>query len=83
MGLLGRFFKGSLSWEYMWKQTWKEILWYYDNYELQITEEEVIYKYQKEISEGKRKKLPKPEVIRKEVDEIIAERRRELNGEVE
>jgi hypothetical protein len=82
VGLLARFFRGGLTIPDMMKMKWKEILFWYDIYELQITEEEVVYKYQKEISEGKRQRMPKHEVIRKKVDEKIAERRKNINGEI-
>lgn len=64
----------------MWKLTWSEIMWYYDNYELQATEEEVISELSYDKKTGKKKDLPKPEKIRKIVDEKIAQRRKGING---
>jgi len=83
MGLLGRFFKGSLTWEYMWKLTFKELLFYYNNYELQATEEEVVSKHKQKVAEKKISKMPKYEAIREEVDSLIEKRRQEINGKVE
>jgi len=53
---------------------WSDILFWYDIYELQVTEEEVIQelKYDKN---GKEKKLPPANTIRKLVNERIEERK--------
>lgn len=70
MGLLLRFFKGGLSLSEMMKMNWKDILFWYNIFERQVTEEQVVYdlKFDKN---GKERRLPKPEVIRKLVDEKI------------
>lgn len=75
IGLLARFFKGGLTIPDMLKMTWPEIYFWYENYELQITEEEVINELQYD-SKGNKKKLPSNETIRRIVDERITERRR-------
>lgn len=60
----------------------RDILFWYDIYELQATEEEVISerRYDKK---GKEIKLPSPSVIREIVNEKIQERRNRLNGREE
>ena len=82
MGLLGRFFRGGLSIPDMMKMTWKEILFWYDIYELQVTEEEVIQELSYDEKTGKKKKLPSVNEIRNIVNKRIAERRNGINGKV-
>ena len=59
---------------------WKDISFWYDNYELQATEEKVVDNLSYDKKTGKTRELPSQEKIRKIVDKEIAERRRNLNG---
>ena len=74
MGLLARFFKGGLTIPDMMKMKWPEICFWYENYELQITEEEVTEELRYD-SKGNKKRLPSQQTIRAIVDERIQERR--------
>jgi hypothetical protein len=58
----------------MMKMKWSEVIFWYENYELQITEEEVVQELQYD-SKGNKKKLPSQETIRTIVNERIEERR--------
>lgn len=55
-----------------------DLMMWYDNYELQVTEEEVIHELSYD-EKGNKKDLPSSKVIRKKVLKRIAERRKE-NG---
>jgi len=79
MGLLARFFKGGLTIPHMEGMKWKEILFWYDIYEIQATEEEVVHDLGFDKN-GKKKKLPSYKRIREVVEEKIKERRENLNG---
>jgi hypothetical protein len=79
VGLLARFFSGSLTIPDMMKMTWKEIKFWYDIYELQATEEEVIQELSYD-SKGNKKTLPPPNVIRKKTLERIEQRRNKVDG---
>ena len=79
IGLLARFFKGGLSIPDMLKMKWKDILFWYDIYELQATEEEVVQDLSCD-SKGNKKTLPSSETIREIVNEKIENRRDKLNG---
>lgn len=59
----------------MMKMTWRELLFWYDNYELQVTEEEVKNELEYD-SKGNKKKLPSYETIRGIVNERIRERKK-------
>ena len=61
--------------------TWPDIEFYYNIFELQTVEEEVVGEWGYDSKTGKKKKLPPQEKIREEVDKRIAERRNELDGE--
>ncbi len=62
--------------------TWKEVLFWYDIYELQVTEEEVISEWGAD-SKGNKKTLPPYETIRKEVEKRIKERREKRDGQIQ
>jgi len=74
IGLLARFFKGALTIPMMLTMKWNDVLFWYDIYELQVTEEEIVQelKYDKN---GKEKKLPPANTIRELVNERIEERK--------
>lgn len=75
MGLLARFYKGSLTFSEMMKMKIKEIMFYYDIFERQSTIEKVINDVGFDKKTGKEKELPKPSRIRYLVDEAIKKRR--------
>jgi hypothetical protein len=79
MGLLARFFKGGLSIPAMLTMTWPEIVTWFDIYELQSTEEEVISDLSYDKKTGKKKTLPHPKRIREIVLEKIKERKEKYN----
>lgn len=59
-----------------------DILFWYDIFELQTTEEEVVHELSHD-SNGNKRKLPNQERIREIVNERIAGRRKKVNGKVE
>ena len=59
----------------MMKMTWKEVLFWYDIYELQTTEEEVVGELSYD-DKGKKRSLPSPETIREIVNEKIKRRKK-------
>ena len=61
--------------------TWKEVLFWYDIYELQVTEEEVISEWGTD-EKGNKKILPPYEIIREEVNKRIQERREKRDGQI-
>lgn len=63
----------------MMKMEWEEILFWYDIYELQATEEEVVSEKLYD-DKGNKKILPSPVRIRELVNEKIKKRREKLNG---
>ena len=83
MGLLARFFKGALTIPHMMSMTWPELQFWFENYELQITEEEVVNKLRYDKKTGKERELPSPEKIRQIVDKQIEERRKKLDASAE
>ena len=74
IGLLARFFKGALTIPMMLAMKWNDVLFWYDIYELQVTEEEVNEEL-KYDSKGNKKTLPSQSVIRQKVNERIEERK--------
>lgn len=79
VGLLARFFKGGLTIPDMMKMKWSEVLFWYDIYELQMTEEEVIEDLRYD-EKGNKKTLPSPKVIREMVLEKIEENKKKGYG---
>ena len=75
MGLLARFFNGSLPWSELWLMEWSEIEFYYNIFDLQTTEEEVVQEWGFDKKTGEKKKLPPFEKIREETNRRIAERK--------
>ncbi|MCK5613741.1 hypothetical protein KAR91_68385 [Candidatus Pacearchaeota archaeon] len=86
MGLLAKYYGGGLSILDQKKMYWYEVLKWYDIYELQSIEEEVIEELRYD-NKGNRRSLPKSKVIREIVNEKIEERKKEreqeLNGSEE
>lgn len=82
VGLLARFFRGGLTIPDMMKMTFKDVFFWYENYELQVTEEEVVSELSYD-DKGNKRTLPSPSVIREIVDERIKERREKWQGKVD
>ncbi len=61
--------------------TWKEVLFWYDIYELQVTEEEIISEWGVD-EKGNKKNLPRYEIIREEINKRIQERREKRDGQI-
>ena len=61
--------------------TWKEVLFWYDIYELQVTEEEIISEWGVD-EKGNKKTLPPYEIIREEINRRIQERREKRDGQI-
>jgi hypothetical protein len=74
MGLLGRFYRGFIVLEKMESMTWDELEPWYDIYELQSTEEEIVSELSHD-KDGKKKELPPPDKIRERTLERIEERK--------
>lgn len=74
MGLLAKHFGGGLSILDQGKMSWDEILKWYEVYELQKTEEEVVEERRYD-NKGRTRTLPSPETIREIVNERLEERR--------
>lgn len=68
---------------YMMSMTWPELRPWYDNYELQITEEEIINDLNYDKKTGKKRDLPSNIKIRSLVEKKIAERREKINAPTE
>lgn len=62
--------------------TWREVLFWYDIYELQATEEEVVGELCID-DKGKKRSLPSPGTIREIVNEKIEERKKRYASDEE
>lgn len=77
VGLLAKYFGGAWPIPELMKLKRRDLWFWYNIYELQITEEEIAQEYLNPLS-GKPKKLPPPEKMRELVDARIAERKEHL-----
>jgi len=79
VGLLAKYFSGGFSIPHQMTLTFKEVFFWFENYELQATEDEIIeeLRYDKD---GKVKDLPSTETIRKKTLKRMKERREKLNA---
>lgn len=77
--MLGKYFKGAYPIPELMKLKRSEILFWYNIYELQITEEEIVNGILNP-KRGNPGRLPSPEKMRKLVNEKIKQRREKIYG---